>query len=79
MDGEAGGLEAAGRGFGEQGRRHGRLPEAPRRQHRRRPPQLSPAAAISSVLGGTASLTDTASPLHKITLTPCKKTKKQSH
>jgi hypothetical protein len=35
MDGEAGGLEAARRGVGEQGRRDGRLPQATRRQHRR--------------------------------------------
>jgi hypothetical protein len=38
VDGEAGGLEAARRGVGEQGRRDGRLPQATRRQHRRRPP-----------------------------------------
>ena len=40
VDGEAGGLEAAGRWVGEQGRRDGRLPQAPRRQHRR--PHVSP-------------------------------------
>ena len=37
VDGEAGGLEAARRGVGEQGRRDGRLPQATRRQHRRQP------------------------------------------
>jgi hypothetical protein len=35
VDGEAGGLEAAGRRVGEQRRWDGRLPQAPRRQHRR--------------------------------------------
>lgn len=35
VDGQAGGLEAAGRRVGEQRRWDGRLPQAPRRQHRR--------------------------------------------
>jgi hypothetical protein len=51
VDGEAGGREAAGRGLGEQGRRDGRLPQAPRSRNHRL--VLPFAGALSSPDGRT--------------------------